>query len=281
MRKVKRRRPKSRKNKRHVGIGPLVTFFLLSVYRLLRYRPVVLVLCALGFGYWIYDNGYHNYLLLQYDRFSEDLIHTTSNKSGLVLKDVYLEGQHYAKDADIIQSMDLQIGDPLMHIDIQDIKTKLEALPWIRYAIVERIYPHTLRIRVVERKPVALWQYENQVQLIDSTGFVIPETDLKPFSDLILLVGEDAPAHTDSLMAILDSSPAVTKMVSSAIRVSKRRWNIRLHNGIEIKLPETHPEEAWEHLLTLHKKTNILNSAVQSIDLRIPQKMYTKPGNSS
>lgn len=275
MRKVKRR--KSKKNKRHVRLWSAFQFFFRFSRRMLRYPPVLITLGLLSSGYWVYHQGYHQFLLYYY----EHVLLETSNKTGLILKDVYLEGQHYTKDTDIINAIDLQIGEPLMHIDIHHIKTELEALPWIRYAMVERLYPSTLRIHLIERKPLALWQYENQLKLIDSTGFIIPENDLKPFSHLILLVGEDAPAHTDSLMAILDRDSDVSKMVSSAIRISKRRWNIRLHNGIEIKLPEDHPEQAWNHLLQLHKKTHILDSSLQSIDLRIPQKIYTKSGNSS
>lgn len=275
MRKVKRR--KSKKNKHSIGLRPLLQWLFRFGCTVLRRRAALALLCFLSIGYWTYHQGYHQLLLYYYER----LLLEASSKSGLILKDVYLEGQHYAKDVDIINAIDLQIGEPLMHIDIQGIRTKLEALPWIRYAMVERLYPTTLRIHVIERKPVALWQYENQLKLIDSTGFMIPETDLKPFSGLILLVGEDAPAHTDSLMAILDRDTNISKMISSAIRISKRRWNIRLHNGIEIKLPEEHPEQAWDHLLSLHRKTHILDSSIQSIDLRIPKKMYTKPGNSS
>jgi cell division protein FtsQ len=268
MPKIKRRK----KNKRRFGFVPIATFFARCVYRLCIYPPTLILLCILGLGVWVYHTGYYQYMLYQYDR----LVLDASNTTGMVLKDVYLEGQHYTKDADIIDAIDLQIGEPLTHIDITSIKHQLEELPWIRYAVVERLYPSTLRIHVIERRPVALWQYENQVKLIDSTGFIIKEPNLKPFSNLILLVGEDAPSHTDNLIAILDRDPKIAVMVSSAIRVSQRRWNIRLHNGIEIKLPENKPEKAWEYLLTLQRTTNILNSNVQSIDLRIPNKMYTR-----
>lgn len=272
MRKIKRRK----KNKRRFGLLSIAKFFAISSYRLCRYPPTLAIICMLGTGYWIYHTGYYQYMLYQYDR----LVLTLSNKSGIILKDVYLEGQHYTKDADIVNAMDLQIGDPLTHIDIQDIKHKLEALPWVRYAMVERLYPSTLRVHIIERRPVALWQYENQVKLIDSNGFIIKESNLKPFSKLILLVGEDAPSHIDNLITILDHDPKVSSMVSSAIRVSQRRWNIRLHNGIEIKLPENNPEKAWEHLLKLQKNNNILSSSVQTIDLRIPNQMYTKAADA-
>jgi cell division protein FtsQ len=267
MRKVKRRR----KNKRRYGLLPVIKFIVVSVYRLCLYPPALIPLCLAAAGYWVYHTGYYQLILHQYDR----LVLNSSNTSGIILKEVYLEGQHYTKDTDIVNAIDLQIGDPLTHINIQDIKRRLETLPWVRYAVVERLYPSTLRIHVIERRPVALWQYDNQVKLIDSTGFIIKEPDLKPFSNLILLVGEDAPTHTDSLMSILDRDSKLSAMVSSATWVSQRRWNIRLHNGIEIKLPEIKPEKEWEHLIRLHKTTNILNSPLQSIDLRIPNKMYT------
>ncbi len=49
----------------------------------------------------------------------------------------------------------VQIGDNLMALDLNRIQRDLEFLPWIRSAAVERVRPHMLRIRVIEREPIA------------------------------------------------------------------------------------------------------------------------------
>jgi len=49
----------------------------------------------------------------------------------------------------------VKIGDNLLALDISRVQRDLEYLPWIQSAAVERVRPHTLRIRVVEREPIA------------------------------------------------------------------------------------------------------------------------------
>jgi cell division septal protein FtsQ len=49
----------------------------------------------------------------------------------------------------------IQTGDNLLALDLAQVKRDLEMIPWIDSASVERIPPHTLRIRVFEREPVA------------------------------------------------------------------------------------------------------------------------------
>jgi cell division septal protein FtsQ len=46
-------------------------------------------------------------------------------------------------------------GENLLALDLARIQRDLEYLPWIQSAAVERVRPKTLRIRVIEREPVA------------------------------------------------------------------------------------------------------------------------------
>jgi len=48
-------------------------------------------------------------------------------------------------------------GDNLMALDLARVKRDLELVPLIKSVSVERILPHTLRVRVAEREPVAWW----------------------------------------------------------------------------------------------------------------------------
>jgi cell division septal protein FtsQ len=64
-------------------------------------------------------------------------------------------------------------NENLFALDLTRVKRDLELVPSVQSVAVERVLPHTLRIRVVEREPVA----HVQNYLIDSTGYVmIPPT---------------------------------------------------------------------------------------------------------
>jgi hypothetical protein len=58
----------------------------------------------------------------------------------------------------------VKVGDNLLAVDLNRVQRDLEYLPWIRNAAVERVRPHTLKIRVLEREPIA------QTSFFESTG---------------------------------------------------------------------------------------------------------------
>jgi POTRA domain, FtsQ-type len=49
----------------------------------------------------------------------------------------------------------VKLGDNLLALDISRVQRDLEYLPWIQSAAVERVRPNTLKIRVIEREPIA------------------------------------------------------------------------------------------------------------------------------
>jgi cell division septal protein FtsQ len=49
----------------------------------------------------------------------------------------------------------VKLGDNLLALDLSRIQRDLEYMPWVQTAAVERMRPHTLRIRVIEREPIA------------------------------------------------------------------------------------------------------------------------------
>ena len=69
-----------------------------------------------------------------------------------------LEGRHNQSLAQITQALAISRGAPLLLVDLKSTRTRLEKLPWIRMASVEREFPDTLRVRIAERRPLALWQ---------------------------------------------------------------------------------------------------------------------------
>ena len=45
---------------------------------------------------------------------------------------------------------------------------------------------------------------------------------------------------------MLDRYPAMRDQVRASMLVGERRWNLRLKNGIDVRLPETDVEQALE-----------------------------------
>ncbi len=86
----------------------------------------------------------------------------------------------------------VRVGENLMSLDLSRIKRDLELVPLIQSAAVERVLPDTLRIRVIERVPVAQvatlrpnasGRYATVIHLLDATGFVMLPPDRTMVAD--------------------------------------------------------------------------------------------------
>ncbi len=187
---------------------------------------------------------------------------------GLAIGNVQVEGRGRASREAVLGAVAVARGTPLLAIDPAQAKRRLEAVPWIRSASVERRFPDTLHIRLVERQPLAFWQRQGKLVLIDRDGVVIPTDRLDSFGNLIVLVGPDAPAFA--------TEPDLAAHVAAAVRIGGRRWNLRLDNNVDVALPEGDPTAGWHRLAQLERSDGILERAIQAVDLRLPDRLVVR-----
>jgi cell division protein FtsQ len=195
---------------------------------------------------------------------------------GLVVADVKVEGRETTDRETILAALDAGPGTPILAMSPRRAKGRLEILPWVRSAVVERRLPDTLYVRLVERKPLALWQHSGKLDLIDREGAVIPVTRLDRFTKLPLVVGPTAASHAAELIDMLASEPDLSARVSAAIRVGDRRWNLRIDNAIDVLLPADAPAHAWAQLARLERSNAILKRDVQTVDVRLPDRLVLR-----
>jgi cell division protein FtsQ len=201
---------------------------------------------------------------------------SVSAEIGLTVKEVLLEGRTHAPRAGVLKALGLKIGDPIMGFDLALVRDRIEALPWIESAAVERRLPGIVRVRIVEREPIALWQRKGVLSLVGRDGVPITNRKLGRFRDLLVIVGKDAPRHAINLLVMLASEPALRKRVRAAVRVGARRWNLRLDNGIDVRLPENETAAAWARLAELDRRHGLLGNDIDTIDLRLPDRLIVR-----
>jgi cell division protein FtsQ len=195
---------------------------------------------------------------------------------GLVVTDVEVEGRATTKASTILEALGTARGRPILAVDIDRARLKLEKLPWVRSATIERRLPGTLFVRLVERQPLAVWQHDGRQELIDTQGEVIAVKDLSRFFELPTVVGADAARHTAALLAMLARQPALARRVTAAIRVDDRRWNVRIDHRIDVLLPEDDPAAAWARLADLDRTRQLLQRDVEVVDMRLPDRLVLR-----
>lgn len=244
-----------------------------------RYRKFVAALtwCGLGYGVWQY--GTSSTFQQGVNKFYQDIC----SRYGFVVDDIIIEGNVHTQDDEINSRLQLAVGDPIFKCDPHGVKAKLEDIPWVKTAAVQRRLPGVIQVKLVERTPVALWQYEGQLSLIDEDGIVMPQQDIKEFRNLVVVVGKGAPAKTGRILSEIVDLGNVLDNVAAVVFVNERRWDLVLKNGVKIKLPEENVGSAIEHLVELNQSYNILSGAVKIVDLRLQDRTFlrTEPAQAA
>lgn len=236
---------------------------------------VFAVLLAVG-GVWVWQQG----IIGRTAEAVNSAAFGSTATAGYKVESLYLEGRGRTPMAEIQKAIGVKIGDPILQISLNEVRGRLEQVQSIKSAVVERSLPSTLHIRIVEREPVALWQNQGKVTLVDDSGVVMHGVDVAPYQQLPLIVGEGAPSRVQELLNIMAAEPDLAKRFSSATRVSDRRWNVRLTNQkgdmVEVRLPENNPVAAWKKLASIEGKQHLLDRDVKVIDLRLDGKVFIK-----
>ena len=199
-----------------------------------------------------------------------------SNITGLVVKEVIVEGRTKTNKTELLAALQISEGDSILPLNINKIRERINKLPWIKSVRVERHFPNKISLSLVERVPLARWQKNRQLSLIDMEGDIIPRVDLARFLHLPIIIGENAPKLAHQILKILSKEPHLFRRVRSVTLVSDRRWDVRLDNQIDVHLPEKNPQKAWAHLATVEHGHSILGSEVQGIDMRLQNQLIIK-----
>ena len=225
--------------------------------------------------YWAISSGW---IVETVDAAHQGLLQTTA-ASGFALREVRVEGRGETAVADILSAVRANRGDPILGIDIDAVRQRLEDLPWIETASVERRFPDQLIVAVTEREPMALWQRNQKLFLVSRDGSVIETANLGKYAKLLIIVGDEAPKKAQDLFDILAQEPDLRTHVTAAVLVGKRRWNIRMDNDVDVKLPEDGALEAWRHFADLNRQDNLLDKDVTVVDLRQADRVVVRQGH--
>lgn len=148
------------------------------------------------------------------------------------------EGQlHYVSTGAVRATIAGRLTGNFFTVDLDQARSLFESVPWVRRATVRRIWPNTLRVRIEEQQPLALW---NETQMINTwgesftanTGELDDEAELPQFS---------GPEGTESLVvqryAELARWFAPLNLHVKQLDLSPRyAWRATVSNGMMLEL---------------------------------------------
>lgn len=196
--------------------------------------------------------------------------------AGFKVAEIAVTGRRQTPAADILTALGTRVGDPVLSFDPVAAKTALEQLPWVENAAVWRRLPAKILIDITERVPAAIWQNNKKLFLIDREGHVLADAIPKAYERLPLIVGSDAPKAAAEILSLLAAEPLLARRLDAATRIGARRWDLKLSNGINVKLPETNIGLALRRLARDQEKSGLLDRAASVIDLRFDDKIIVR-----
>jgi cell division protein FtsQ len=194
-------------------------------------------------------------------------------RTGFAVDQIKVVGNRRTSEIDVLDKLGLDGWTSLIGFDAEAARERIASLPWVEQAAVRKIYPHTLEVRVEERQAFAIWQQGRDLSVIEKSGRIIAPYSGGDQAALPLLVGADAPHYAPDLMAKIGRYPELAARVKGYVRVGERRWDIRLDNGITVKLPETGEDGAIARLVQLDRDKGLLTRDIVSVDMRIPDRL--------
>ena len=234
----------------------------LSIF--IRGASLTAVCCAGVAGVYIWKAG----LAEEWMTEARDTVDREIAGAGFMIGEIRITGQHHTSLKQIRVALALYDGQSIVSLDLDNMLKQVEALPWVKAATIIRLMPDVLDVHITEHEAAALWQESAKFFLVNRGGEIITEENLGEFSSLPQVVGVGANENLASLLAMKTKYPDLFVRVKSAVWIGQRRWDLNLHNGIKVKLPEKGPEVAWQILHDYAQKQKILAKEILIVDLR-------------
>lgn len=204
------------------------------------------------------------------------VVDAIARTAGFGLEVVTIKGQRDLTPPEILAIAGLDGRTTLPFLDVNEARERLKAAPLVREASVRKLYPDQLLIELQEREPHALWQNQGEVYVISADGTPIDTLRDERFVDLPLVVGEGANQRVAEFQKIVAAAGDLKPHIRAGVLVTHRRWNVKLTSGVDVKLPETAPEEAIAALAQLAREQRIIEKDVISIDMRVPGRLVAR-----
>jgi cell division protein FtsQ len=199
-----------------------------------------------------------------------------ANAAGFRITSVALSGNIHVSREEVLAIAGVTGTSSLLFLDVTAVRERLRTNPWIADATVLKLYPGELKVSIVERHAFALWQKDGRISVIADDGTVLEPYIAPGLVRLPLVVGRGAERRAKAFLELLGRYPAIRDQVRASILVGERRWNLRLRNGLDVRLPEADAASAFERLVALDRETKLTTRDITAIDMRLPDRVTVR-----
>jgi cell division protein FtsQ len=207
-------------------------------------------------------------------------VHLLTRQPVFALRAIHIDGDLSRNSVATIRVNAVpQLRGNFFTIDLQAARHAFETVPWVRQAVVQRVWPNRLAVRLEEHRPVALWREADDngtaEQLVNMQGEVF-EANVGDVEGDSLPTLEGPDGSSAAMLAMLTRLQAVFARQGSHIdtlRLSGRAsWAAELDTGAKVELGRGSEDEvvvrADRFVATVTQMTQQFQAPVVYADLR-------------
>ena len=160
-------------------------------------------------------------------------------------------------------------GESLFFLSKEKIKNSLVKFDFVSSFKVKKIYPNTIKILIIEKKPVAIFVQEKKKFFISDNGELINYIQSEDFSNLPILFGKKN--NFNNLYIQLKKINFPINTIKSFHYFEIDRWDITLKNNKLIRLPKDNYVEILKNFISIKNDSKF--KKYKTFDYRIKDQL--------
>ena len=188
------------------------------------------------------------------------------------IKVIEIENNNIVQKENIIKKLSFLSDVNLIFLDKNEIEKKLNRIDFIDSFEIKKIYPNKIKIRVYEKKPIAILQNKKEKFYISDKIELINYIDLKNYKDLPFVFGNKE--NFEILYQDLRKINFPLELIAAYYFFDANRWDLETHNKTIIKLPSKNYTKSLNDFVNLRKEDNF--DKYKIFDYRINDQLILK-----
>lgn len=192
--------------------------------------------------------------------------------SKLTVKKIIIENNSILKEEVIRKNLNSLYKTNFFLINSKNLEKKLNTIELIESFEIKKIYPYIIKIKIFERKPIAIIQDQNKKKYFTSKGEVIDYFEFKQLSDLPVVFGDKY--NFKIFYNDLKKINFPFNQIEKFYLFESKRWDIIFYDSIIVRLPTNNYQKSLKNFLTLKDQINFEKYKI--FDYRINNQLILK-----
>lgn len=160
-----------------------------------------------------------------------------------------------------------EAGQGFFAVDLEDIRERIESLPWVARSEVSRQWPDALLIDIVEHRPIARW---NGDRLLSQRGEIFAVSGSESMQGLARLRGPESRADEvlERWLAFRSQLGRVGRDVVELAVDERGAWQLMLDNGLTLVLGREQVDSRLKRYISAQGALFDLKRPIRMVDMR-------------